>query len=433
MKSLFPSAPTRYRNSCRCHYRGQWYHLGPWDTVNNQPSSKAIARYRSLEASIEAAPDLFKPPPVDFPMVKLLADFKEWSAGRGVRGYSLSLVKNTGLSLAAVFPDVLVRDFGPKRFKAWIASLKGLSSATRRKYARTALAALSWGIGEEMFEANECKLTELRECDPLEECTDAKAPKVVLPVEDTAIDAILPHLMPTLRTMVQVQRATGMRSGELCRMRPCDIHRSGVIVLSTGLRCDLDESTKRAREAGTIGKKESVWIYVPARHKTAHLGQPRDVPILPDVQRLIEPYLAGDPEKPLFSPKVSHAEFAALKRSKRKTKVQPSQIERAQRPSRLRHRDGYTPDSYARAITRACDEAGIERCHPHQIRHAVGTIVYAQTNNPTVVAALLGHTDLRTVQRYARRSVDAAIAGAAAARIAPQPKKPVRTKKPRHN
>lgn len=48
----------------------------------------------------------------------------------------------------------------------------------------------------------------------------------VRPVPEAHIDAVLPFLCLTLRAMVQVQRYTGMRSGELCLLRACDLDMS---------------------------------------------------------------------------------------------------------------------------------------------------------------------------------------------------------------
>jgi hypothetical protein len=45
----------------------------------------------------------------------------------------------------------------------------------------------------------------------------------VKPVPDDHVNAVLRFLPPTLRAMVELQRLTGMRSGELCVLRSCDV------------------------------------------------------------------------------------------------------------------------------------------------------------------------------------------------------------------
>ncbi len=57
--------------------------------------------------------------------------------------------------------------------------------------------------------------------------TTAREPEPVKPVSDDQVDAVLPFLAPTLRAMVELQRLTGMRSGELCILRSCDVDTSG--------------------------------------------------------------------------------------------------------------------------------------------------------------------------------------------------------------
>jgi hypothetical protein len=54
-----------------------------------------------------------------------------------------------------------------------------------------------------------------------------KPQKKVKPAPEEHIDAILPHLTPSVRAMVEVQRLTGMRPGEVCRMTTGPIDRTG--------------------------------------------------------------------------------------------------------------------------------------------------------------------------------------------------------------
>ena len=58
------------------------------------------------------------------------------------------------------------------------------------------------------------------------ERSDATAEPDVLPVVDKHVDAVLPHVSPQIRAMVELQRFTGMRPGEVTIMRPCDIDRA---------------------------------------------------------------------------------------------------------------------------------------------------------------------------------------------------------------
>jgi integrase len=71
-------------------------------------------------------------------------------------------------------------------------------------------------------------------------------------VSDQTIQAKLPHVSPVVRAMIELHLASGMRPGQLCNLRP-----------------------------GDVGRSDEVWDYRPTKHKTAHHGQNRMVPIGP--------------------------------------------------------------------------------------------------------------------------------------------------------
>ena len=89
------------------------------------------------------------------------------------------------------------------------------------------------------------------------------------------VNATLPYLTPTVRAMVELQRATGMRPGEVRYMTPAEIDRSG-----------------------------PVWVYRPRSHKTAYRGRVRFVWLGPRGQAILAPLLdvGPDSDNPLFSP-----------------------------------------------------------------------------------------------------------------------------------
>ncbi len=53
--------------------------------------------------------------------------------------------------------------------------------------------------------------------------SEAREIEPVKPVPDAFVDAVLPHVAPQVAAMIQLQRITGMRSGEVTIMRGCDI------------------------------------------------------------------------------------------------------------------------------------------------------------------------------------------------------------------
>ena len=154
--------------------------------------------------------------------------------------------------------------------------------------------------------------------------TSAKETLPVHPVPEAAVEQVLPHVCPHVAAMIQVQRLTGMRSGELCIMRPCDIDRAGTA--------------------------SGVWIYRPSTHKTAHHGHQRIIPIGPKARKILEPLLPDDLKSQqafIFSPLAARQSVDGKKRTTRGRGGQ------RRRGPGLR----YTVGSYRRAISRACDDA----------------------------------------------------------------------------
>lgn len=210
------------------------------------------------------------------------------------------------------------------------------------------------------------------------------------PVEDAAIDdvrAVLPHLSRIVRTMLRVQLLTGMRSGELVSMRKGDVRIEG-----------------------------DRWFYKPRRHKTQYRGKPREIELLPVVQRLLTPFMLRADDAFLFSPREAEAETHAEQAKLRKTKVQPSQQarhERALRNGGEHMNECYRSDTYARAIARACKRAGLTKkkraWSPHRIRHAATTWMVTHTDGdlPSVAKAV-GHSYTKTTERYTHLGRDQA-------------------------
>ena len=85
-----------------------------------------------------------------------------------------------------------------------------------------------WGAGEELIPAS--VYHSLTAVEGLRKGrTTAREPAPILPVEETLVDATLPHLPPIVADMVRFQRFTGCRPGEVCQLRPMDLDRSGEV------------------------------------------------------------------------------------------------------------------------------------------------------------------------------------------------------------
>lgn len=199
----------------------------------------------------------------------------------------------------------------------------------------------------------------------------ARETEPVRPAPAEAIEAVLPLVSRQVAAMIRLQLLTGMRPGEVCLMRGCDLDRSG-----------------------------DVWVYTPATHKTEHHGRVRQVLIGPRGQEVLRPFLATTSY--LFRADEAAVE-ARAKRKKpgRRPKKRKASPKRSPRP----HYDRF---SYARAVVRACETAGVERWSPNQLRHAAATHL-RQEAGIEMARVVLGHSSAVTSEIYAERD----LAGAA--------------------
>jgi integrase len=313
---------------------------------------------------------------------------------------------NIGLAirpLRQLYGHTLAREFGPLRLKtvrqAMIAS--GLCRNEVNKRVRHILRAFKWAVGEEMvppFVHHGIKAVpglrrgraDVRESEP------------VKPVPEAFVDAIRPYVSRQTWAMVELQRHTGMRPGEVCVMRTIDVDTTG-----------------------------RVWIYIPETHKTEHHGRSRRIYLGPKAQETLRPWLRPELTAYLFSPAEAEAERHAKQRDSRKTRVQPSQQNRRRRRPRKSPGERYDTDSYRKAIQYGVDRANaqakrkahqagldvgepIPRWHPNQLRHNAATRLRREFSLD-VARAVLGHSSPVVTEVYAE--LDGAKAAEAMERV----------------
>jgi integrase len=178
------------------------------------------------------------------------------------------------------------------------------------------------------------------------------------PVSKDHVDAVLGLLTPQLAAMVQVQMICGMRPGEVCLMRGCDI--------------------------------DSRWIYRPHRHKVEHHNRERIIYVLPAAQAILKPWIDGrDPEEYLFQPKQAKV--------RRRLKSNPKRA----------YGVCYSVAAYRHSVERACRRVGIPEWHPHQLRHAGLTEIFQKAG---IGAAMVqaGHVRQATTETYLHDRFEAA-------------------------
>lgn len=232
--------------------------------------------------------------------------------------------------------------------------------------------------------------------------TAAPETKPVTPVPLAHVFDIRHHVSRQVWAMIMVQFRTGARPGEVTAIRPMDINRSS-----------------------------DVWIYTPADHKNAHREKTCQIYLGRKAQAILHPFLKDKaPDEFVFSPKDAEQERSEAKRQARKSKVQPSQIDRSKPNPKRKAGSRYTTTSYGRAITRAVQQAvphptlskkkrkeltaeekkQLERWrpsqhwHPNQLRHNYATAIRREYGLE-LAATMLGHSKIETTQIYAEVNV----------------------------
>jgi integrase len=233
--------------------------------------------------------------------------------------------------LTRLYADLAVADFGPRQLKAVRQAMldRGWARTWTNRSIDRIRRAFRWGVGQELVPAG--VYDALRAVEGLKAGrSEAREPEPKQPVSDETVEATLPHLTPTLRAMVKVQRLTGMRPGEVCK-------------LTTGM----------------IDVSGEVWIATFGDHKSAHRGKVRQVFIGPQAQDWLKPYLKTEPDKPVFSPAQSERERREHLSEQRRTYQSCGNKPGTNRTSKPRKapRQQYDTATYAQAIAYACDAA----------------------------------------------------------------------------
>jgi integrase len=170
-------------------------------------------------------------------------------------------------------------EFGPKRLKTIRHHLieVGNSRGVVNKRIGQIKRAFRWAVAEELVLPNVYHGLQAVAGLSLGR-TSARETEPIRPVPDLYVAVVLPFVSPVVAAMLKVQRLSGMRAGELVIMRPCDIDTSG-----------------------------EVWIYEPSDHKNRWRGHRKEIPLGPEAQRILKPFLDRGPQIFLGSTHEAHA------------------------------------------------------------------------------------------------------------------------------
>jgi integrase len=360
-------------------------------TLGKYGSPDSRKRYAELIAGSESAETLV---PSDKPTVSELIltylkharQYYRAPDGENGREYELTLdvcklVRHQAGHLPAI-------DFGPKKLKAIRQELidLGLSRKYINKQIDRVRRMFRWGAEEELIPANIPQALSMV-VGLKKGRSDANELPPIRPVDADVVEATIVELPDLLADMVRVQLLTGMRPGELVKMRPQDIDRSG-----------------------------PEWLYTPPKHKTEWRGHHRTIAIGPKAQGVLLHYLARAADECLFQPRDSEAKRLAEREANRKVPKSCGNRRGTNRKANPKRTPGiqYSVDSYRHAVNRAARRAKVEQWSPHRLRHSAATEVRKQFGLDAC-QAVLGHRGAKITEVYAE--LDTAKAKEVARRI----------------
>jgi integrase len=180
---------------------------------------------------------------------------------------------------------------------------------------------------------------------------------------------------PQISALLRIQACTGMRPGELLRLRWADI------VKNPG-----------------HGEPDGWWLYyVDGGGKTAHHDHFARYMLPPGTHEILADYPAS-PLSWIFSPAAAMADRRAHRPSSRVSKVTPSQAAR-DRAAKRNYAERWGVNEYRRHVERACKIAGIPRFTPHEVRHGIATWM-VENYGIHAAAVALNHRNISTTQAY---------------------------------
>jgi integrase len=339
-----PSGRGYVRLNGKCFYTGDW------------GSDEAERTYAELLATWLASnrTSVVSYGQADYKVQDLVADYlcfgDEYYRKNGVPTKEIVNIRYAAKPLLKLFGLIQATEFGPKRLKVYREELIRQDLCRNLINQRVGIIKrmFTWGASEEKISGETAAA--LRSVAGLKYGrSGARESAPVKAVSETHYEAALAELDGPIAAMVQIQWLTGMRPGEAVQMRWADIEAEG-----------------------------KVWMYRPRTHKTEHHGRDRVIPLGPKVKAILRGFRKLDAKVAIFSPADEDNTGGTV---------------------------SYSTVTYRRAVTRACDRAGIPRWTPNQLRHSAATRVRREYGLDAA-RALLGHASSAVTEVYAE--VDAA-------------------------
>jgi integrase len=279
--------------------------------------------------------------------------------------------------VSKLYATLPAKEFGTVQFRSvreWWLSDPSRSRQYVNKQMKRLVRIIKWAVANGMMPTE--NYVGIKCVDPLKRGrTEAIESEPIKPVGQFLVDATIENLTPVLAAMVRFQQLVGCRPGELVRITPSMVDRSG--------------------DVWTISLKE---------HKTAYRGKSRTLYLGPKAQAILKPYLLRGADDPCFSPQESESQRLAVRHENRRTSMSCGNrpgVSKTRNPKRSPSRQ-YTTGSYARAIKYACQRAKLEHWHPNQLRHSAATAIRKEFGIDAA-SVILGHSSLDVTQVYAEK------------------------------
>ena len=290
---------------------------------------------------------------------KFLESHKDYYVSNGKQTRQLARFQTALDFVLQFYADLPVDEFGPLKLQS-VRRLMIESDRFARDYLNTLVNCIrqvfKYGVEQELVLPE--TLQGLKAVSPIKRGRSTlREVDPVKPVDAETVDKTIQYLSTPLAAMVQLQRLTGMRPGEVCIMRASDLHRDGELL-----------------------------IYTLSHDKTDYrrsVGDLRTIPLGRRAQDVLAPFLAvktGDDY--LFSPL-------------------DAELERYDVGTR-RFNPHYDVDAYRRAIDRASKKAKAPKWSPNQLRHLYATEIRSKYGLEAA-QIMLGHSNANVTQIYAER------------------------------
>jgi integrase len=250
----------------------------------------------------------------------------------------------------------------PKKYKV-ADEIKHRARSHVNRLVRETVAMFAWGVSEEIVPVEVWQALKTTPHLRAGESA-ARETKHREPVSPKDFEGILPLLPPVMADLVRFCRITSCRPVEACNLRMRDVE-----------PC-----------AGVLK-----WTL--AKHKTAHHGVIKAIPIGPRAEEIVRRWAAGkSPDEPVFS-----------RADRDRVKVEGTITTHTLRAAR----QTFTPQEIRNAIQAACELAERPKWTTYQLRHA-GLSEVRQELGVEAEAAVAGWTTPKLAYHYARLKFDEA-------------------------